>query len=102
MLEKHIQKAIINYLTIKKVFFWRNNSGAFISEYKGKKSFTKFGETGSPDICVIKDGHFIGLEVKNEKGKQSEGQIDWEKRSKEAGASYHIVRSIDDCMKIGL
>jgi hypothetical protein len=102
MLEKDIQKSIIEYLSIKRHFFWRNNSGAIVSEYKGKKRFMRFGETGSPDICLIKSGKFIGLEVKNEKGRQSPEQKQWETDCILAGAEYHIVRSIDDCIKIGL
>jgi hypothetical protein len=101
-LEKDIQRAIIQYLTMKKVFFWRNNSGAMVSEYNGNKRFMRFGEVGSPDICVIKDGFFIGLEVKTEKGKQSIYQLQWETDLILAGGQYYVVRSIDDVIKIGL
>lgn len=99
MLEKHIQNSIIEYLTLKRYFFWRNNSGAFKTDAGG---FYRFGEKGSPDICLIKNGKFIGLEVKNEKGKQSLFQKQWETDCKLAGGEYHVVKSIDDCIKIGL
>lgn len=97
--EKNIQNAIEKYLTLKKHFFWKNNTGAMKTEYGG---FIRFGAVGSPDICVVKDGFFIGLEVKTLKGKQSPAQKDFETRLKEAGAEYYIVKSIDDVIEIGL
>ena len=62
----------------------------------------RFGQKGSPDICVVKDGFFIGLEVKQKGGRQSPEQKDWEKRVKEAGGEYYVVSSIDDVINIGL
>lgn len=97
--EKLVQDAVIKYLTLKKHCFWRNNSGALKTEYGG---FVRFGAVGSPDICVIKDGFFIGLEIKSATGKQSEGQKAFEKMLKEAGAEYHIIKSVDQLQEIGL
>lgn len=97
--EKQIQNAIEHYLTLKKHFFWKNNSGALPTKSGG---FIRFGAVGSPDICLVKDGFFIGLEVKTKTGKQSDGQKDFEKRLKEAGGEYYIVKSIDDCKEVGL
>lgn len=99
MAESDIQKTIIDYLKIKRHFFWRNNSGAYKTENGG---FVRFGEAGSPDICIVKDGFFIGLEVKASKGKQSPNQIEWEKAIKAAGGEYYVVRSLDEVIEIGL
>ncbi|MFA6972882.1 MAG: VRR-NUC domain-containing protein [Gallionella sp.] len=62
----------------------------------------KYSKNGIPDIIVIKDGFFVGLEVKAPKGKQSESQKEFEKGSKAAGAEYYLVKSIDDVIEIGL
>ncbi len=99
MAESDIQKTIIEYLKLKRHFFWRNNSGALPTKTGG---FIRFGEAGSPDICLVKDGFFIGLEVKQKAGKQSPAQKEWEKAVKEAGGEYHVVRSLEDVMEIGL
>lgn len=72
------------------------------SEYKGKKRMLKFGAVGSPDIFAIKDGKIYGLEVKNEKGKLSENQLDFCLDMSAAGGIYKLVRSIDDVVKLGL
>lgn len=98
--EKEIQKAIIDYLAIRGLFFWRNNTGAMMSEYKGRTRFMRFGSVGSPDIFVLKNGHVHGLEVKGPKGKQSPSQKEWGESFERNGGHYHIVRSIDDVMQI--
>ena len=96
MKESEIQRQILDYLALKRIFHYRNNSGAMVSEYKGKKRFMRFGATGSPDIvCVIK-GQYVGLEVKTPKGKQSEHQKAFQKKLEAAGGRYLLVRSFDD------
>lgn len=100
MKETEAQKAILDYLAIKKHFFWRNNSGAFETK---RGNFIRYGAKGSPDIFVLTDGGFlVQLEVKAPKGKLSPDQKEWKRRSEEIGAEYHVVRSIDDVQEIGL
>ncbi len=97
ILEKDIQKAILSYLELKRIFHWRNNTGAFKTEGGG---FMKFGQRGSPDIFVVKAGQIIGLEVKAPKGTQSDYQLSWQISFQEAGGLYYIVRSLDEVIKI--
>ena len=93
--EKYIQKAILDYLEFRGFFHWRNNSGATKTE---KGGFIRFGAVGSPDIFVIREGVCYGIEVKNEKGKQSEGQVAFEKNFTRAGGVYFVARSLDEFM----
>jgi len=76
MKESEIQKSIMEYLGYQKdIYFFRAASGGFkTQDYKGKTSFFRTGKPGCPDIVVCKDGKFIGLEVKTDKGRQSEHQ----------------------------
>ena len=97
--ESDIQKSIIDYLTMKGHFFWRNNSGA-TKMPNGR--FVHFGLAGSPDIILIKDGWFVGLEVKTKGGRLSASQKEFQKKCSEHGAEYYVVRSIDDVQEIGL
>lgn len=55
---------------------------------------------GIPDIIVIVNGKFVGLEVKRPKTYQSEAQKEFEYECKKNGGEYYVVRSIDDVMKI--
>jgi hypothetical protein len=60
--ESDVRKAIIEHLGYKRVFFYRNNSGAMAGEYKGKKWFMRFGPVGSPDIVCVVNGQYVGIE----------------------------------------
>ncbi len=96
MKEGPTQKAILDYLALKRVFHYRNNSGGFTD---ANKHFYRFGATGSPDIiCVIK-GQFVGIEVKAPKGKQSEHQKKFEQNVIAAGGRYILARSLDDIIE---
>ena len=94
--ESEIQKAILEWLAWKHVFHWRNNSGAMLSEYKGKTRFMRFGKVGSPDIFAMKDGTCYGIEVKRPGGSQSEAQQEFQGEFEAAGGIYILAFSIDD------
>lgn len=97
--EKDLQHSLLEWLGYQKIFHYRNNSGAVISEYKGKKRFMRFGAVGSPDIvCVIK-GQFVGVEVKGTGGKQSDDQKDFQERLEKAGGVYIVGCDFNEITK---
>lgn len=98
--EKATQKACIDYLVANSIFHYRNNSGAMPVESKGSRRFIRFGATGSPDIIVVIKGQYIGFEIKDIKGKQSPGQTIFQESLEKAGGAYHVIRSIDEFLKI--
>lgn len=101
--ETSIQSAICEYLARRKHMFWRsNNMPRFDMKRKIFFKMPSYGLKGVPDIIVIHDGYFIGLEVKRKGTKQSTDQKEFERRCKEAGGEYRVVRSIDDVQEIGL
>jgi hypothetical protein len=95
--EKDIQKNILEYLEIKRIFHYRNNTGSFVSPTGG---YYSFGATGSPDIICVINGIYTGLEVKRPKGKQSENQKIFQDNLEKAGGKYYLVYSLDDVIKI--
>ena len=99
--ESDIQKQILEYLTYRPGKYWRINAGAFAGEYKGKKRFVRFGATGMSDILGLRDGQFIAIEVKNEKGKMSEGQEAFKVNVMDNGGRYILARSLDDVIREG-
>ena len=119
-LEKDIQRSILDYLELKRYFFWRNNSGAFKAlRDDGRMGFYRFGQAGSPDIFVIVPefdhhvsqdmrksichcifGQVYGLEVKTSKGKQSDSQEAWQRGFEKAGGKYLLIRSLDEIMEV--
>lgn len=99
--ESQIQKQVINYLSLLentgRLFFFRAGSGFIkISNTKGKDRFFKTGKAGCPDIVCCYKGYFLGLEIKTQKGKQSNHQKNVQKRIEQNGGKYFIVRDIND------
>jgi hypothetical protein len=99
MTEKELQKLILDYLAVKRIFHYRNNSGVMFSEYKGKKRMVRFGATGSPDIIVVQNGIYVGIEVKNATSVQNEAQVEFQQALEKAGGRYILARSLDDVIQ---
>ena len=100
MSETDTLRACIQYLEFKKnkneLMYWRNNTGAVIGEYKGKKTFRRYGAIGSPDIFVLQDGELIGIEVKFGKNKQRPEQKLFEHEMEKNGGRYLLIYSVDE------
>ena len=98
--EHEIQSAILDWLKYKHIFHWRNNTGAFAGEYKGKKRFVRFGPKGAPDIIAVVDGRTIGIEVKAAFGEWSDDQREFAKALLAAGGMYLLAYSLNDVTQI--
>ncbi|HPD61396.1 MAG TPA: VRR-NUC domain-containing protein [Thermodesulfobacteriota bacterium] len=102
MKESGIISAIAQYLQYQenagRLIFIRNNTGAFTNP-KGK--FFRMGKPGSPDFLVfIHNGRCLHIEVKNEKGKLNENQIEYSEKIKNLGHDYHVARNLDDVERL--
>lgn len=93
MKESELQKQILYYLALKRIFHYRNNSGGF-KDAAGH--FYRFGALGSPDIICVIDGQYVGVEVKAPKGTQSDHQKEFQRKLEEAGGTYILAYSLDD------
>jgi Holliday junction resolvase len=91
-------RACEQYLEIKRIFHYRNNSGAVKMAHG---AFVRFGAAGSPDIIAVKDGRYIGIECKMGTGRQSESQKNFQAALEQAGGRYILARSIDDLVAAG-
>lgn len=58
--------------------------------------------SGASDLIVLMQNRCIFVEVKNENGRQSDNQKEFEARVKELGFEYYIVRSLQDFKKVVL
>ena len=98
MKETDIQHTLLEYLGYQKdIYFFRAGTGAIKTESGG---YFKTGKKGCPDIIICLKGKFIGIEVKNEKGKQSEYQKQAEDEIKQAGGEYYIVRRLEELIVV--
>jgi len=94
--ERDVLRMCLEYLTAKRIFHYRNNTGAV----KTEKSFVRFGTPGSPDIVAVVDGNYIGIECKGSDGKQSELQKIFQSNLERAGGIYVLVRTLEDLIAV--
>lgn len=105
--EKDVQRLILDWLSAKKIWHIRLNTGAMSGSHNGKRWFVKFGKPGMADILVARHGWFgegggvemaeiTWIEVKAAKGKLSEAQEQFKKEVTENGMQYVCARSLED------
>jgi hypothetical protein len=92
--ESDIQRTILDWLAARKIFHYRQNSGAVQTENR----FFRFGAVGAPDIVAVIGGRYVGIEVKAARGIQSSAQREFEGRLRMAGGVYVIARSLEDAV----
>ena len=102
--ESEILRSICDYLQIKGYYYWRQNStGIYDTKRKCFRSTPKGFKKGIADIFVLSGHYTIALEIKSETGKMSPYQKDFEHHwLKSDFRYYHIVRSVDDVIELGL
>ncbi len=101
--EGQIVNAICDYLALKKRFFYRNNNTPIYDPArKTFRAMPKYTMRGIPDIICVKDGRYIGIEVKTDKGTLSEHQHEFGRGLTLAGGDYVVARCIDDVQRPGL
>lgn len=95
--EASIQRTIMDYLTVRRIFHWRQNSGAFPGEYKGKKRFVRFTSIkGVSDILGIYKGRLLAIEVKRPGEKPTVDQLAFMESVKAAGGIAFVARDLGD------
>lgn len=99
--ETMVQATIMHYLGFLEQqglgYFFRNNSfSGKLTRWDGSQGVIKNGKRGTPDICGVYKAKFIGIEVKVGKGKQSEWQVEAQKRIESAGGVYLLVHDADE------
>lgn len=101
--EKDIVNACIQYLVLKGYEVIRNNTGAAVIESNGRKRLVRFGFPGSSDIIACsKDGRFVAVECKTEKGKLTEAQKAFLERIRKNNGIAIVARSVDDLVNAGV
>jgi hypothetical protein len=100
--EHEVQKAICNYLDIRKVCYWAVPNGGNRSKSEAGRLKAEGVKAGVPDITVVHDGMYYGLEVKKPstmtpKGYLSKAQKNMIKIIEDVGGgSVKVVYSVAD------
>lgn len=87
MREKSIENKIKSYLKSKGAYYFKHHGN-------------QYSQVGVPDIIVCYKGKFIGIEVKNEKGKTSPLQEANLKMINDAGGISIVARCVEDVEKV--
>lgn len=106
--EGALLKQILDYLAAERIWAMRINTGAVVSEYKGRTRFHRYGRPGCADILAFpkikrrsgSDDWFLEpilwIECKTPKGKQSEMQKVFQGEVEAEGHTYIVARSLED------
>ncbi len=105
MLEKEIENLILDYLSYRPGYYWKNQSVGIYDPTKRKfrKSNNRHHVLGVADILGVKsDGQFVAIEVKTKKGRLSENQKAYLQKVADNGGLSFVARSIEDVKEMGL
>lgn len=94
--ESEIQRQITDWLTLSRVFWYRQNSGAIASSHKGKRRFVRFARPGACDLVAVIGGRYIGIEVKRAGEDQSQAQREFQAALVQAQGVYILAHRLED------
>lgn len=96
-LEKDIQRTILDWLQLKHIFCWRENTMGSIHNHNGRQFFRPNDMVGKSDIIgVLPDGRFLAIEVKRKGGKVSEAQQSFISNVLGNGGVAFVAMSLED------
>jgi hypothetical protein len=103
--EHQVQVAICNYLDLRGFCYWAVPNGEKRNIITAKKLKAEGVKAGVPDITLIYDGLYYGIEIKKPKtdtpqGYLSQNQKDRIRKIKKAGGEIGIARSVQDVIEL--
>ena len=98
-LEKDIQREICDWLAIRGIFFWRQNTIP-VFEKGHFRALPKYTPRGLPDILILSSGKFLGLEVKvPDYWKYTADQKAIKEKFITNGGYYSLVTSLEEAQE---
>lgn len=95
--ESQIEKEILVYLNSNGCFAWKNHTTGIFDEQAGSyRRSSPFAISGVSDIIGLFKGQVFFMEVKDERGRQSDKQKLFESSVTRHGGKYVLVRSVGD------
>ncbi len=102
--ESDILNGVCTWLKLNNFFYWRsNNIPVFGKNNAGVMTFRsmpKHSMKGVPDIIIVREGKFIGVEVKRPKAKMRPDQFIFKALCEANHGEYHVVYSVDDIVSL--
>ncbi|MCX7698803.1 MAG: VRR-NUC domain-containing protein [Candidatus Goldbacteria bacterium] len=96
--EKDIQRDILSFLRLNKIFCWKNNNVGIYKKETG--SYIPSQIQGISDIIgILPDGRFLAIEIKREGGKLTDKQIEFLNNIKKNNGLTIIAYSVKDVVE---
>lgn len=94
--EAPVLRAVLDYLAIRRIFAWRNNSGGtFLPGAGGRRQFVRFGAKGSSDVfAILPGGRFLAIECKRPGGKLTLAQEEWLESVRRSGGLAWVIDDV--------
>ena len=96
--EHRIQQAIVRYLRYSGYFVFAVPNGGKRDKIAGKILKDEGALAGVADLIIVMPSEVIFVEVKTDKGKQSEAQQHFQKVVTDLDHTYLVWRSVDDAV----
>ena len=102
--EGRVKKDVTQYLTKRGHFWLSHNTMGVYDPKTGKYRVSPYLHRGESDLMVLPKGRleFMFVELKAKRGRLSPDQVLFRDRVQSLGLEYCVVRSVDDCKKLGL
>jgi len=102
--EHEVQKAICDYLDIRRICYWAVPNGGKRNKLEAKRLKAEGVRSGVPDITIVHEGQYYGLEVKRPKtlvpkGYLSKNQKEMIEKIEEHGGEVKVVYSVQDTIE---
>lgn len=95
--ETKLQRTLLEYLLLRGIFAWRNNSG-FV---RIGKRMIELAPAGSPDLIgILPGGRFLGVEVKMPGEAPSPVQVKFQAQMRAMGAAVFTVHSLSELIEV--
>lgn len=92
--ETQVVRAMRDWLTLKKIYHLRLQTGMVPTSYNGKKSVLNLCPTGTPDLMLVLKGKAVFVEVKRDKGEVSRWKTRIDKYLKTSFMPSYIEREV--------
>ena len=98
-IEDNLQRAIVKYLRFKNILVFAVPNGGSRKAREGHNLKLSGVLAGVSDLIMLLPNRAVFIELKTDKGRQSEYQKKFQEDVQKLGFEYLIWRSLDDCIK---
>ena len=99
--EETTQAALVLHLTVRAVqglVWWHTPNGGYRNAGEAGRFKVLGVKAGVPDLVLVREGHFYGLELKAERGRLSDAQAAMLADLEAAGATVAVAFGLDDAL----